>query len=412
MCFHSDTSTKPFNRTDMKKYLWIFFTALFFSCEEEDIPTLSESFFKIYDHANYDLAFNPIDVAQTVDGYLILTGTELDKTDFNGVRIIKVDTTGEYVDQLTLQNYVIPVGEMFLNEADSNCYFFAANPITLQAVLLGVTPQLELAVERPINGLNYPLASNITFSGNLLLLSYDPVNLNTQISEIGTDGSLLATSSYSIGPGDDVLEEIIDHYLNASERPLPFFCGEHAFGSYYFNGYYNYNLSLVFTNLSGGATGVVQGQGSEAGFRSVFARVDDGTFAVSGYQFSDNYQLSEVSLSTGGLSSIADIYTGDMAELRPYTPSKIVSYEQGIEYIVFAAESESRQIVLNFYEASSGQVAGTYRIGYANPYTFASLKVGSDNSLIVLGTTFVAGRFERIVLNKISSSEIAGILNP
>lgn len=132
-------------------------------------------------------------------------------------------------------------------------------------------------------------------------------------------------------------------------------------------------------------------------------------FAVAGYQFEDNYQLASASLSTTGISSSADLYPGNMAELKAYTPTDIINYPNGSTYSMFAAETNARQLLLTFY-AGSGEIGGMHRIGFLNPFTLASVKPGRDNSLLVLGTTFVAGRFERITLNKIPEHEILDVL--
>lgn len=397
------------NSAAWQRVMFLFISMLFFNGCSDDEPALSESFLKIYDDSNIDVSYRPIDVVETIDGYIILTGTELSNTDFMGIRLLKIDEEGNYESDIEIDDYVVPIGSVYLNAADSNSYFFAMNPTSLEAVLLGVNPQLEIESETLIGGINYPLSSNLLSNGNFLLQSYDPLTQETEISEISLDGTYLGGSRYSIGPGDDVEEEIINHYLNASERPLPFFCGELSAGNYYFNGFYNYSFSLVFTDFSDTPSGVVQGQSSNAGIRAVLP-IAGSDFAVAGFQFDDNYQLASSALSTGGISSSADLYPGNMAELKPYTPTQIISYTSGSTYSVFVAETKGRQVLLNFY-TNAGEIGGMHRIGYLNPFTFSSIKVGSDNSLLVLGSTFVAGRFERITLNKISEQEIGGFVN-
>lgn len=394
----------------MKKLILILFIGYFVSSCSENEPSLSESFLKIYDDSNFDVSYHPIDVVETVDGYIILAGTELSNTDFTGVQLIKVDEEGSFEMEVEL-NYVVPIGEMYLSPSDSNVYFFAMNSTSLNAVLISVNTELTVENETTVGGINYPLSSFIITSGNFLLQSYDPLTQQTQISEIGLDASYVGGASYSIGPGDDVEQEIISHYLNSNNRPLPFFCGEISPGSYFFNGFYNYSFSMVFTDFGGTPTGVVQGQSSDAGIRAALS-LGGSQFAISGYQFDDNYQLASAALTTSGISSSVDLYPGNMAELKPYTSTKIINYSSSSgDYTVFAAETRSNQIVLHFYNSSTGQIDGIHHIGYTNPFTFSSIKVGADNSLLVLGTTFVAGRFERVMLNKISSSEISGMIN-
>lgn len=390
----------------MKIFSLLICSLCLLGCSEEEIA-LSDSFFKIYDDENFSLDYNPIDMVETVDGFIILSGTELSASDFMGVQLIKVDEEGNFESEASLPNYVVPVGDIHL--IDSIVYFFVMNPVSLGAILVGINSELDVVLETQAGGLNYPLASSITANNELILLSYDPLNLTTEISLIGTDGSILGGNSYSIGPGSDVEEDIINHYLNVGQ-PLSFFCGEFATGKYYFNGFFNFSLSLVFTDFSDTPSGVVQGQSTNAGIRAI-QPIAGSNFAVAGYQFSENFQLPSILLNTTGITSSVDLFPGDMAELKAHTPAKIVSYETPTSlYTVFASESNGNQILLYFYENSTGEIAGIKQLGFLNPYTFSSIKVGEDNSILVLGTTFVAGRFERIALTKLSEREIRGLL--
>ncbi|MFK7951597.1 MAG: hypothetical protein AB8B73_02025 [Ekhidna sp.] len=383
---------------------------LFSGCSDEEVP-LSESFIKIYDNSNADLSYHPVDVAETINGFITLSATELSRSDFNGVQLLKMDEEGNFVRERELPTYVNPIGKLYLNPSDSITYFFAMDPTSLNAVLIGINPQFQVEVEQEMIGLTYPLASAVTSTGNLLLLGYDHVSLETEISELSLDGTFISGTSYSIGPGDDVREAIINHYLGENDRPLPFFCGEVSTGNYYFNGFFNYSFSLVFTDFSDAPTGVVQGQDANAGVRATMP-LNGNNFAIAGFQFSDNYQLSTATLNPSGISSSEALYPGgNMAELKPYTPSQIIPYSGNKEMIIFASETNGRQILLTFYDAGTGEIVGIHRLGYLNPFTFSSMKVASDNSLLVLGTTFVAGRFERIVLSKISANEISSITN-
>lgn len=385
---------------------WSLFVIVFvlFSCSD-DGPSPEASFFKIYDDSDADLRYRPIDIIETIDGFILLTGVELSQSDFMGVQLIKVDSEGNYESDRTLNNYVVPIGHMYLNPADSNSYFFAMDPTSLQAVLIGVNPQLEVETEALIGGINYPLSSKPISNGNLLLQSYDPLSQEIEISEITLDGNYQNGSRYSIGPGDDVVEDIVNHYLNASERPLPFFCGELSAGNYYYNGFYNYSFSLVFTDFSAAPSGVLQGQSTNAGIRALMP-LEGNAFALAGFQFDANYQLASANLDPSNTTaSSVDLFPGNMAEIKPYSPSAIINYSNGSDYTVFATETKGREILLNFYD-NSGTIRGSHRIGHLNPFTFSSLKTGNDGSLLVVGTTFVAGRFERIAFKKIAASQV------
>ncbi len=392
--------------------LSLFVIGMFISCSDDE-PSLTDSFLKIYDDSDFDLSYDPIDVVEVSNGYIILSGTERDDSDFDGILLIKIDEEGNYLfsDEALFNDFEAPVGDMYFDASDSSIYFFAKNSGTVDAVLISINTSLAIQSTTILGGLNYPLSASPTSNNTLLLQSYDPVGLQTQISEISLAGGFEGGNEYSIGAGDDVEEEIIDHFLEATNNPLPFFCGEISPGNYYFNGFYNFSFSMVFTDFGGSPSGVVQGQSTDAGIRGALS-LGGSDFAVAGYQFDDNYQLSSTTLSTGGTTSSADLYPGNMAELKPYTATKIFSYAAAnANYTVFAAETKGNQISLHFYNTTTGQIDGVHYVGFLNPFTFSSVKVTSDESILVLGTTFVAGRFERIILNKISRSEIAAVLN-
>lgn len=378
------------------------------SCSEEE-PSLTASFFKIYDDSNFDLNYDPIDVVEINDGFILLTGTEQENSDFDGIQLIRIDEEGNFVtsEENAFSDYEAAIGDMFFDVSDSSMYFFAKNAATTDAVLIQVDPSLAVQNATLLGGINYPLSASSTSSSTLLIQSYDPVNLQTEISEISLSGGFIGGNQYSIGPGEDVEEDVINHFLETNVNPYPFFCGEVSTGNYYFNGFYNYSFSLVFTDFS--SAEAVSGQGINAGIRAVLP-LEGGNFAVAGFQFDDNYQLSSNPLPRP--SNVGDLYPGNMAELRPYTTTKIFSYTTtSAAYTVFAAETKGNQIVLHFYNGSTGEIEGVHYIGYLNRFNLGSVKVTEDESILILGTTFVAGRFERIFLNKISQTEIGGILN-
>lgn len=395
----------------LPKFAFIVFFFLCVSCSSESL-SLSDSFLKIYDDANFDLDYDPIDVVEVIDGFVLLTGTDVSNSSLDGIQLIKVNTEGNFERETSIATYVSPVGDMYLNPSDSIVYFFGMNPTTLASTLIGVNTDLEVQSEIPFSSLNYPLSAAPLSDGSFLLQSYDNLSAETEISNVGLDGTFIGGSSYSIGPGQDAEVDVINHLTGASDRPLPFFCGEYATGSYFFNGFYNYSFSTVFTDLGGAPTGVLQGQGVNAGLRAALA-LADGNFAVAGYQFDENFQRPSVPINTNDVSGASvNLYLGNMAEIKPYSPSKIISYASSLgDYTVFASETKGNQIALYFYEASSASLAGIKLIGFLNPFTLSSIKVAADESILILGTTFVAGRFERILLNKISKKEIGDILN-
>ncbi len=382
---------------------------LLLACSEED-PIPTTGFFKIYDDVESVVDFHPLDMVKTETGYIILAATEIDRTDFSGIQLLKVDETGEFEAEFIFDPApVLPTGDLMA--VNGRYYFFGMDPQTVQVQLISVNDSLadEQIIDIP---LTYPLAASLSSSGNeFLILSYDPFNAESQISTIGTDGGINSTASYSIGAGEDVEQTILNHYLNPGDQPLPFFVGETPGGSVFFNGFYNYSMSLVFSDFGGTPTGVLQGQTTNGGIQYAMPLVGN-TFAVGGFQFNDNFIGADATISSTAIASSVDLYIlyGNVTEFRSYTPMDITSYDiSGTTYTIFTAETENRQIGLYIFNQASGELAGKHNIGYLNPYTLASVRVEPDeeNHLLILGTTYVANRFQRIYLNRIPEEEVA-----
>ncbi|MEM9895838.1 MAG: hypothetical protein AAF789_05670 [Bacteroidota bacterium] len=391
-------------------FVWLFFMLFIHSCSEEDLVSERDSFLKILDDTNAEVNYHPIDIIELENAFLVLAGTTLTNTDFQGVQLIRTTKNGDFIEEEELPNLVVPIKSLHLqtDESDSIISFIAMNPTTLNPVRTSLTTQLDVLNEESFNGLQYPLAASTSEDNDLILLSYNPVNAQSVVSEIRADGSA-NSAAYSIGPGDDVEEDIINHYLGASERSLPFFCGKTTDGIAYFNGFYNFTFSLVFTDFGASPSGVVQGQSTNAGTRALLP-LGARQYAISGFQFEENFQVPSIELSNASISSSADLFTENLPNVREYSPTEIILYNNSDEYVIFGSETKGRQIVLNFYNRSIGNIlSGAHRIGISNPFEFSTLTQTTDAGIVVLGTTFVAGRFQRIALIKLSAQEIAAI---
>ncbi len=216
----------------------------------------SSSFFHIYDNNQFSASFIPLDVIQTTDeGYLILTGTRVESSDFVGVGILRVDAEGNFVQQSTLPpNFVHPVANwLALNDS---YYFFCMDANSLQTQLYALDQEGNIA--DPI-GLGLTLPQHASLDGQeFIVLSYDNENRATLLSIVTPEGNITSGQSFAIGDGEGVDEPIIDHYTRTG-RQFPFTTGRLDNGTYYFNGFFNFTLSLVFTDLTNGALGVGAG---------------------------------------------------------------------------------------------------------------------------------------------------------
>jgi len=199
---------------------------------------------------------------------------------------------------------------------------------------------------------------------------------------------------------------IISHF-NRTGKQLPFHTGRTTDGSYFFNGFYNYTMSLVFTDLTSDTpSGICQGQQENGGISSTY-HIGANRFAVSRFNFGDNYILPDADISTGDISSSVDLGGNPFPELVPDARVVLKSISaNGQPTLIYGSTTKSGQIVLIAYEQNTGALAGTKHLGFVNPYEIGSFRGTKDGGLVVVGTTYVAGRFPRVCLFKLDEESL------
>ncbi|WP_375580888.1 hypothetical protein ABWH96_07695 [Marivirga tractuosa] len=379
-----------------------------FSCDNEELEPQQQSFLKIYDDANYNASYNPVGLQFNANNYYILSERRLSSSDFSGINLVVTDSLGDFVSEQQLEEAFVAPTKSLLKVGNS-LYFFCMDRNSLRPYLAVISEDGSLNTIALNTTASYPLAANVTANNNLLLLSYDPDGLNSIITEVSREGGILQQARYSIGPGSDVQDAIVNHFTKRSAR-LPFFCGQAAGNRYYFNGFYNYTLSMVFTNFGDEPTGVLQGQGTDAGLKAAHTTAS-GDFAFVGYQFSDHFMNAKTTLPINNISSSVNLFDRNIPEITERAICRIIPFN-GInrELVVIASETEGRQVVLYFYDVNSGQLEATYYLGTLNPFTLSSVIELEDGGIAITGTTFLAGRFERIYLQKITKEQLLEIL--
>ncbi len=392
----------------MKNYIIAFAILIgLCACSKEDFDP-KDSFTRVYDHSQAKVSYNPIDVVQTTSGFLILAATQLERSAFSGIQLIQLDEEGNFVREQTLDGYVAPVGDFM--SIDSVYYFFGMDESTYQSVLFSVTEEAEFTVTAAPST-RYPLAASQTSDKQFLLLGYDHVGLQSTISKVGLDGTSSSSRGYTIGAGKDAESQINNHFTDPERSALPFFCGELSTGQVYFNGIYNYTLSTVFSDFSDDPNGVLQGQGVSGGLSAALPILGS-DFAIFGYQFNENFVAPKVTLNTTGITSSIDYLNTPAAEFTSHSKADIVEWNyRDVRYVIVAGESQNGQVLLYIYDYLTGDLKGIEKIGYLNAHTLASIKVDRDNGLLVVGATYVAGRYKRAFLKKMSEKELAGVLD-
>ena len=391
----------------MQKYIYLLIYLFIVACSNEGDPALDKSnFVRIYNSNRYNTSYLPIDMQQTPDGgYLVLWSRNIEESKFKGVYVMKLYEFGAFVsEQLVDEQYVNPIGRLLpLNDS---YFFFCMTELGVSTQLVELSSVGEIVQILDIGG-TYPAAA-AQDGANFILLSYDNAAKESVVSIVSPAGSTLQSATFSVGAGDAVEEPIINHFLETG-RKFPFQVGKTTGGQYFFNGFYNYTFSLVFTDLSGGGLGVVQGQQDDGGI-SQLMQLSGNTYAAARFNFGDNYFLPNASFNTSGISSSTDLGGFTLPELVSNAPVKIVvATVKEKEVIIYASNTRSGQIGLYVYELSTGEFLGSRYLGFSNPYEINCIINTSDEGLAIGATTYATGRFPRITLFKLSKEELAKI---
>lgn len=407
--------TSLFHKTGVAALLLI---SLFFpSCDirknnQETDP--KNTFIKIYENQDFSQSIIPIDIKQTADGgFIHLAKRRIVESSFYGVYVMKTDALGEFVsEQLVGTEYVNPVYSLM--KSGNMYFFFCMDRLSLETKLMSVNDNGEVAEIASLSGVIYPLyASQDEASGQFILQHYNRDDKRTVVSRINASGNVTAFREFNIGFGDfDVEEPIIDH-LTGIGKPLPFLTGTVGSGSYFFNGFYRYDLNTVFFSFGVATPGVLQGYRDERNISSL-KHISGSTFAVSRYAFGENYFIpnATVNASSGAIASSSDIIGNRMLELSEDANVILKSVSiNGRKILIYNSDTKSKQIGLFFYDENSGALLGTRYYGYSNPYEVGNFITTDDGGLAIVGTTYLAGRFARIVLIKISKEELEEIIN-
>lgn len=389
----------------MRLILITFSVFILIGCSNDSDPAADKaSFIRIYDNNKYNASFYPIDIKQMPDGgYLILGGRRIDNSSFSGIYIMKVDEFGGFVSEQEVDEpFVNPIAPLMDN--GGNYYFFCMTSVGLQTQLFKLNAEGILSEPISVGG-SYPAAAAVD-GNNFALLSYDNFNKQTVVSVVSPSGSITQSKGFSIGAGDAVEEPIINHFLRTGKQ-IPFLVGKVASGQYYFNGFYNYTLSLAFTNLSADEPqGIIQGQQDDGGLSQAIP-LDGGKFALARFNFGDNYFLPNASLNTSGISSSTDLGGNPFPELIANAAVKIIRVTiNSKKAVLYGSDTKSKQIALFGYDESTGEFIGSKYLGFSNPFEISSIVSTTDGGLAICGTTYVAGRFPRICLFKLSKEAI------
>ncbi len=398
-------------------YLLPLIVLIFASCEEEVNPVFdTESFTAIFDNNQFAATYNPIDMIQTADGgYIVLGKRDLAESEFAGIYLLKADKFGNYVRETEVNpEFVHPIASLV--SQNNLIYFICMNELTTQLQLATVSPDGEFleATTLLVPDITYPSAASFA-DNQFVVQGYNHVDKQTIVATLDLGGTVTNQINYSIGIGDteSLDRQISSHFLETG-RQLPFAVGK-AGGMYYFNGFYDFTFSLLFTNLSQDEpSGGVQGQreSDDSGLSAILP-ISGSKFAISWFNVGRNYFAPAMNIAnTGTPTSIGDEGFEDIGlpfrELVDNADVRIIRAQVNEKNsLIYASTTLSKQIGLFFYDEATGKFMSSHYLGYSNPFEASDLIQTADGGLAVCGTTYLAGRFPRICIFKLSKEELA-----
>ena len=374
-----------------------------------------EEFLKIYDNQSFSDNYIPLDIKQTADeGYIVLAKTRIDASPFYGIYLMKLDKEGIFVSEKNLPSSLVSPGSGLIKNGQ-NYYFFCMNGTSLGSVLIRVNDNLTITTVSQISGLLYPLSAELELGGNnFILQSYDKDNKKSIVSKITTSGTVLDSAVFDIGIGNfDVEEPIIDH-LTGNGKALPFLSGSMGNGTYFFNGFYNYTLSMVFFSFgSNSASGVLQGYKDEQCVSSALYLPETNKFALSSYAYGENtlFPSATINSSAGAVASNSDL-TGFLVPEFNRDARVLVQKEtiNGKSVLIYSSDTRSGQLALYFYDANTGKFIATKHLGYSNTFIMGNCTKTIDEGLAIVGVTYLSGRFPRLCMFKVSKTDLGNLI--
>ncbi|MCS6823200.1 MAG: hypothetical protein NZ529_02805 [Cytophagaceae bacterium] len=368
-----------------------------------------DKFSKIFDNRSYSNNYIPIDIQEAADGgFIILSATRIPQSSFYGIHILKTDKFGNFVSEKTLESqFVSPVYSLM--KTNNEFFFFCMNNTNLETKLMKISQDMEITEVAQFSGMLYPLCASLDgLTGNLLLQFYNREERKTMLAMITTSGTITALQEFDIGVGDFDIEIPVVKHLTGRGPRIPFLISSTSTGKYFFNGFYNYTLSLVFFSFSNSQTAVLQGYRDERGI-SAATHIEANIYSLVRFSYQDNYIIPRIALNdvSGAISSSSDLAGLYANELEPNARVIVKKMDiNGRNTIVYGSTTRTRQIGLYAYDAATGALLGSKYVGFSNPCELGSFISTADGGLAISGTTHLAGRLGKICLFKLNRNDL------
>ncbi|NJK85836.1 MAG: hypothetical protein HC906_07585 [Bacteroidales bacterium] len=374
------------------------------------------NFIRVYSDPVQNNAYFPADFIETEDkGFIIVSGRYgEEELNYPGTFLVKTDDQGMIKWTYTADGSVLSPVPDILN-INGNYHIFCMQD-NLRARLMRIEDNGSSGALAPVfeaDAFN-PLRAYHDNNGDVVLLSFDIIGNKTVISKYDQLMSRQWNRVINAYLGSDYF---VRYHLNKEDHEIPFFMGGITLNGleshYYINCFTNTGLSTAFINAaSGDFTGSIMGNTDEFNIDAAYTsmmHLQDEVFTISRFHTRDNYIHSRQTLSILEHQHSTELTENPLNVPELDEEAAVISLKDmfnGKEHVVLASTSKTNQVILYFFNTSENKLAKTKYLGHTNPIKVKAMKRGSDDSLVLLCQTWEAGRYQRIMLYKISMEEL------
>lgn len=393
-------------------YIPLFIGLLLVACDIKDNSVSPNyNFTHVYVDEDASNAYYPVDAMEASDGSIIILSalTNTLNTNYPTIQIIKTSASGQLIWQTNVDPaFVSPVPSLM--QIGNTIQFICMDDNSFKTKLMNINLSTGMVNEIGENEKTYPLAAHYAETSNsIVVLSYDGLGTNTIIS--GYTPAMGLTFRESTPTNKDFSYDIFQH-LKKQGNPFPFFINsfENSGSTYYsVNAFSNYTLSLLFVNHSSGTiSGRVNGYQELGGIAASINKSND-LFAVAESHFNTG-EISintEASIDINGTQNVTQLNALGFPELTSDSNVKIIKETiNEKEFLIYAATTKTNQLALYFFDALSNELLHTEYLGHTNPVEISSFFKANDDGLVITGKTWVAGRYQRVILFKVATDKI------
>lgn len=382
------------------------------SCDISDNKDIepSEVFVKIYENNQFDNQFTPIDIKQTPDGGFLVLGeyTGSGFSPFPAVYLMKLQADGRFEwEYKATDNYVTPISELLPTTEGNYEFFCSAQSDSLKPVRLTAeqTPR-EVARYNLIRGLR----ANLLADGNYGFVAYPQNSQNTIVAIGNPTGGIVQQKEYYNQDNTFIEGQLVRHFQR-TRTPFPILMGSRSGSDLFFTAFRLSTLTLMSDDLASTNPEpkvIVNGSGYDAAI-SALEPIAGNTFAMARYNADgENVFIPRAEIPASGVFTNTSFRGNTLPELSRF--ARVIIRKATIaerDVVLYLSDTKNGQIVLFIYDQNTGSLIRTRYFGSSNTFQAGNFTLTADGGLAIVGKNFVAGRFARICLFKLSPKEVA-----